>query len=111
MDNNENMSIQDSFTPYAIIPKPRFDLSINAGGGSASLGGGARLGVDIPMDDANLNVGVSGQGYYVPQMKMGEFKPSGIDATYSSGLNTLQAQFNQLSPEDKALYLSYIRQF
>lgn len=109
MDNNED--IQDKFTPYAIIPKPRLDLSINAGGGSAGLGGGARLGLDIPMNDANLNVGVSGQGYYVPQMKMGEFKPSGIDASYSSGNDTFQAQFNQLSPEDKALYLSYIRQF
>jgi hypothetical protein len=109
MDNNED--IQDKFTPYAVIPKPRLDLSIDAGGGSAGLGGGARLGLDIPMKDANLNVGVSGQGYYDPEYKMGEFKPTGIDASYSSGLNTLQAQFNQLSPEDKALYLSYIRQF
>lgn len=109
MDNNED--IQDKFTPYAIIPKPRLDLSINAGGGSAGLGGGARLGLDIPMNDANLNVGVSGQGYYVPQMKMGEFKPTGIDASYSSGPNTVQAQFNQLSPQDKALYLQYIRSF
>jgi hypothetical protein len=111
MDNNEDTSIQDKFTPYAIIAKPRLDLSINADGGSSGLGGGARLGVDIPMNDANLNVGVSGQGYYVPQAKMGEFKPSGIDATYSSGADTLQAQFNQLSPQDKALFLSYTRQF
>ncbi len=111
MDNNEDTSIQDKFTPYAIIPKPRLDLSLNAGGGSTGLGGGARLGLDIPMNNANLNVGVSSQGYYVPQMKMGEFKPTGIDASYSSGPNTIQAQFNQLSPEDKALYLSYIRQF
>lgn len=111
MDNNEDMSIQDSFTPYAIIPKPRLDLSINAGGGSAGLSGGGRLGLDIPMNDANLNVGVSGQGYYSPQMKMGEFKPSGIDATYSLGNDTFQAQFNQLSPEQKSLVLSYIRQF
>lgn len=111
MDNNEDKSIQDSFTPYAIIPKPRLDLSINAGGGSSGLGGGARLGLDIPMDNANLNVGVSGQGYYMPKQGMGDFKPTGIDASYSSGPNTLQAQFNQLSPEDKALYLSYIRQF
>ncbi len=111
MDNNEDTSIQDKFTPYAIIPKPRLDLSINAGGGLAGLGGETRLGVDIPMNNANLNIGVSGQGYYVPQMKMGEFKPTGIDASYSSGPNTIQAQFNQLSPEDKALYLSYIRQF
>jgi len=111
MDNNENTSIEDKFTPYAVIPKPRLDLSINGGGGSAGLGGGARLGVDIPMNDSNLNVGVSGEGYYVPQYKMGEFKPTGIDASYSSGPNTLQAQFNQLSPQDKALFLSYIRQF
>ena len=109
--DNEDKSIEDKFTPYAIIPKPRLDLSINAGGGSSGIGGGARLGVDIPMNNANLNVGVSGQGYYVPQAKMGDFKATGIDASYSSGPNTLQAQFNQLSPEDKALYLSYIRQF
>jgi hypothetical protein len=41
MDNNEDTSIQEKFTPYAIIPKPRLDLSINAGGGLACLGGGA----------------------------------------------------------------------
>lgn len=111
MDNNEDTSIEDKFTPYAIIPKPKLDLSLSAGGGSLGLGGGGRLGVDIPMGDANLNVGVSGQGYYVPQAKVGEFKPTGIDASYSSGTNTWQAQFNQLSPQDKALYLSYIRQF
>ncbi len=109
MDNNED--IQDKFTAYAIIPKTSLDLSINAGGGSSGLGGGARLGIDIPMNNANLNVGVSGEGYYAPEVKMGEFKATGIDASYSSGPNTLQAQFNQLSPEDKALFLSYTRQF
>ena len=111
MDNNEDMSIEDKFTPYAVVPKPRLDLSINAGGGSSGLDGGARLGVDIPMNDANLNVGVSGQGWYSPKYKMGDFKPTGIDASYSSGPNTLQAQFNQLSPQDKALFIQYIRSF
>ena len=111
MDNNENKSIEDSFTPYAIIPKPRLDLSINAGGGSTGLGGGARLGVDIPMNNANLNVGVSGQGYYVPQAKMGDFAPTGIDASYTTGNNTFQAQFDQMSPEQKSLMLRYIQQF
>ena len=111
MDNNENKSIEDSFTPYAIIPKPRLDLSMSAGGGSSGMGGGARLGVDIPMNNANLNVGVSGQGYYVPQAKMGDFKPTGIDATYSSGNDTFQAEFNQMSPEQRDVMLRYIKQF
>jgi len=111
MDNNEDMSIEDKFTPYAVVPKPRLDLSVNAGGGSSGLGGGARLGVDIPMNDASLNVGISGQGWYSPKDKMGDFKPTGIDASYSSGPNTLQAQFNQLSPQDKALFIQYIRSF
>lgn len=108
MDNET--SIEDSFTPYAIIPKPRLDLSMGGGGGSLGAGGGGRVGLNIPMNDANLNVGVSGQGGYYPGQGI-NIKPTGIDASYSSGPNTLQAQFNQLSPEDKALYLSYIRQF
>jgi hypothetical protein len=108
---NEDKSIEDKFTPYAIIPKPRLDLSINAGGGSSGMGGGARLGVDIPMNNANLNVGVSGQGYYVPQYKMGDFQPTGIDASYTTGNNTFQAQFDQMSPEQKSLMLRYIQQF
>lgn len=111
MDNNENTSIQDKFTPYAIIPKTSLDLSINAGGGSSGLGGGARLGMNVPMNNANLNVGVSGQGYYMPKQNMGEFKPTGIDASYSSGNNTFQAQFEQMSPEQKSLMLNYIKQF
>jgi len=110
MDNNDK-SIEDTFIAYSVVPKPRLDLSIDAGGVSGGLWGGARLGLDIPMNDANLNVGVSGQGYYIPEYKMGEFKPTGIDAAYSSGANTLQAQFNQLSPQDKALFLQYIRSF
>jgi hypothetical protein len=109
--DNEDKSIEDKFTPYAIIPKPRLDLSINAGGGSSGMGGGARLGVDIPMNNANLNVGVSGQGYYVPQYKMGDFQPTGIDASYTTGNNTFQAQFDQMSPEQKSLMLRYIQQF
>jgi hypothetical protein len=111
MDNNEDTSIQDKFTPYAIIPKPRLDLSINAGGGSSGLGGGARLGVDIPMNNANLNVGVSGQGYYVPEAKMGNFQPTGIDASYTTGNNTFQAQYDQMSPEQRDFMLRYIKQF
>lgn len=111
MDNNEDTSIEDKFTPYAIIPKPRLDLSLGGGGGSLGLGGGGRLGVDIPMDNGNLNVGVSGKGYYMPKQGMGDFKATGIDASYSSGPNTWKAQFEQLSPENKALYLQYIRQF
>lgn len=111
MDNNEDTNIEDKFTPYAIIPKPRLDLSFNAGGGSLGLGGGGRIGVDIPLENANLNVGVSGQGYYIPKQGIGDFKATGIDASYSSGNNTLRAQFEQLSPQDKALYLQYIKSF
>jgi len=111
MDNNENLSIEDKFTPYAIIPKPKLDLSLGGGGGSLGMGGGGRVGLNIPMENANLNVGVSGQGYYVPQAKMGDFKATGIDASYSSGPNTLQAEFNQMSPEQKDFMLKYIRQF
>ena len=110
MDNNADMSIQDSFTPYAIIPTPRLDLSIGAGGGSSGAGGGGRLGLDIPMNNANLNVGVSGQGYYSPGQGL-NVQPTGVDASYSTGDNTFQAQFNQLSPQDKALYLNYIKSF
>ena len=111
MDNNEYKSIEDKFTPYAIIPRPRLDLSVNAGGGSAGLGGGARLGLDIPMNNANLNVGVSGQGYYVPQMKMGEFKPTGLDASLVQGDNELRLRYEQMSPQDRAVFLNYIKQF
>ena len=106
MDNNE-----DNFTPYAIIPKPSLDLSINAGGGSSGMGGGARLGMNVPMNNANLNVGVSGQGYYVPEAKMGNFQPTGVDASYTTGNNTFQAQFNQMSPEQRDFMLRYIKQF
>jgi hypothetical protein len=111
MDNNEDMSIEDKFTPYAIIPKPRLDLSMGGGGGSLGMGAGGRVGIDIPMDNANLNVGVSGQGYYMPKQGMGDFKATGIDASYSSGPNTFQAKFEQLSPEQKSLMLNYIKQF
>jgi hypothetical protein len=111
MDNNEDTSIQDKFTPYAIIPKPRLDLSINAGGGSSGLGGGARLGLDIPMNNANLNVGVSGQGYYVPQAKMGDFKATGLDASLVQGDNELRLRYEQMSPQDKAVFLNYIKSF
>jgi hypothetical protein len=111
MDDNEDKSIEDKFTPYAIIPRPRLDLSMVGGGGSAGMSGEARLGVDIPMNNANLNVGVSGQGYYVPQAKMGDFQPTGVDASYTTGNNTFQAQFDQMSPEQKSLMLRYIQQF
>lgn len=111
MDNNENLSIEDKFTPYAIIPKPKLDLSLGGGGGSLGMGAGGRVGMNIPMENANLNVGVSGQGYYVPQVKMGDFKATGVDASYSSGANTWKAQFNQLSPQDKSIFLEYIKSF
>lgn len=109
--DNEDLSIEDKFTPYAVVPRPRLNLSIDAGGGSSGLGGAGRLGLDIPMNDANLNVGVTAQGWYDPKYKMGDLKPTGVDVAYSSGPNTLQAQFNQLSPQDKALFLQYIRSF
>ena len=30
--DNEDLSIEDKFTPYAVVPKPRLNLSIDAGG-------------------------------------------------------------------------------
>lgn len=104
MDNNDN------FTPYAVIPKPQLDLSIGGGGGSLGAGTGGRIGMNIPMDNANLNFGVSGAATYNPQQGL-NVMPTGVDATYSSGNNTFQAKFDQMSPDQKQLMLNYIKQF
>jgi len=105
------MSIEDKFTPYAIIPKPRLDLSIGGGGGSLGMGGGGRVGIDIPMNNANLNVGVSGQGYYMPKQGKGDFKATGIDASFVQGENELRLKYEQMSPEEKQLVFNFIKSF
>jgi hypothetical protein len=101
---------ESNFTPYAIIPKTRLDLSIGGGGGSLGGGMGGRVGLDIPMGDGSLNVGVSGQGSYNPGQGV-NVMPTGIDASYTTGNNTFQAKFDQMSPDQQSLMLNYIKQF
>lgn len=89
---------------------PQLDLSIGGGGGSLGAGAGGRLGVNFPLNDANFNIGLSGQGTYDPYNKV-NIKPTGIDAEYQTGNHTLKARYEQLSPQEKSLMLNYIKTF
>jgi len=89
---------------------PSLDLSIGGGGGSLGMGAGGRLGLNMPLNNGNLNVGVLGQGSYDPYNGL-NVKPTGIDAQYQTGNNTLSAKYEQLSPQEKSLMLNYMKTF
>jgi len=89
---------------------PSLDLSIGGGGGSSGMGVGGRVGLNMPLGNGNLNVGVLGQGSYDPQQGV-NVRPTGIDAQYHTGNNILSAKYEQLSPQEKSLMLNYMKTF
>ena len=95
-----------------------------------------RLGLNIPVDDDKLNLGISGAGFKNSNDSKNFI--TGIDAAYTKGNHTFgmsgnpfdkanhgfglnynyndgdtgfSARFNQMSPEDKALFLNFTKQF
>ena len=70
------------------------------------IAGGGRIGMNIPLDNANLNVGVSGGGYKVG--KYSDFGINNLDAQYQSGNNTIGGNY---SPQDSSFNLYYRRKF
>ena len=102
------------FTAYGIIDSDKFKSIINnlqlSGGGSSNQYGkqiGGRIGYNIPLEDGNINAGVSGYGYKYGNQSGAAL--SGIDASYSQGANTYGIDYSRMSPEDYKLMLNYTR--
>ena len=109
---------ESKFTPFAIVPMDSpikallQNLQLSGQGETFDKGyvASGRVGTNIPLsEDSSIDLGVSGQSVKFDKFK--EMKPTGIDAAYNWGNNTIAAQFNKMSPEDKSIFLQYIKQF
>lgn len=76
----------------------------------AGIAGGGRLGLNLPLNDANLNIGATGSGAFVPKHKVKDFNIDRVDASYNTGKNNFSLDFD---PKDirNNFMINYKRDF
>lgn len=87
-------------------------INVNAQGGKDQFGAniGGRVGATLPIsDNASLDVGLSGHAYKYG--KESDIKATGIDAAINWGDSRIEAKYNQYSPEEKSLFINFIKSF
>ena len=70
------------------------------------IAGGGRVGLTLPVNDGDLNLGVSGSGY-----KVGKYKGmtlNNLDANYTKGQNSFGGDYN---PQNRDFNVYYKRSF
>ena len=86
-------------------------FQVNGGGGVSgnTAYGGGRVGYTQPLDNGNLNVGMSGSAYKNPNGSSANI--NGVDARLTQGDNQYGVNYTQMSPLEKAIYFSYKKSF
>lgn len=112
------MENDNEFIPYGIvsIESPVIEALKNANlsvtGKSLPKGYTLQgnLNTNIPLSpDSSVDIGISGMANKFGRFS--EMKPTGVNAAYNWGDNSLGVEFNKMSPQQQEIFLNYIKQF